>query len=69
MNIAFRISSSNYLLLNFVLIVNRNFFIHYFIFHCKRNEIPLSNTFLYLKQNILYWSEDDRLQSKHVATV
>jgi len=29
----------------------------------------LSNTFLYLKQNVLYWPEDDRLRSKHVATV
>ena len=30
--------------------------------------IPLSATLLYLK-NILYWPEDDRLQSKHVAAI
>ena len=35
------------------------FFIQYFIFHCKRNGIPLSNTFLYLKQNIIHWPDDD----------
>jgi len=68
-NIAFRRSSSNCLLLNFVLIVNRNLFLHYFIFHCKRNGIQLSTTFLYLKPNVLYWPDDDRLRSKHVATV
>jgi len=32
-------------------------------------DIPLSNIFLYLKQNVLYWPDDDRLRSKHVATV
>jgi len=58
------------LLLNFiVLIVNMNFFIHYFIFHCKRNVIPFSTNFLYLKKNVLHWPDDDRLRSKHVATV
>ena len=31
--------------------------------------IPLSVTFLYLKQNVLYWSDDDRLRSKLVVTV
>ena len=45
------------------------FFIYYFIFHCKPNEIPLDATFLYLKQNVIYWPDDDRLRSKHVATV
>ena len=44
-------------------------FIQNFIFHCKRNGIPLSTTFLYLKQNVLYWPDDDRLRSKHVAIV
>ena len=29
----------------------------------------MSNNFLYLKQNVLYWPDDDRLRSKHVATV
>jgi len=29
----------------------------------------LSTTFLYLKQNVLYWPDDDRLRSKRVATV
>jgi len=24
---------------------------------------------LYLKQNVLYWPDDDRLRSKHVATM
>jgi hypothetical protein len=43
--------------------------LYYFIFHCKRVGIPLSNTFLYLKQNVLYWPDDDRLRTKHVATV
>ena len=43
--------------------------VDYKIFHCKRDGIPLSNTFLYLKQNVLYWPVDDRLWSKHVATV
>jgi len=52
-----------------VLIANRIFLIYYFIFHYKRNGIPLSNTFLYLKQNVLYWPDDIRLRSKHVATV
>ena len=33
------------------------------------NGIPMSYTFLYLKQNVLYWPDDDRLRSKHVATV
>jgi len=28
-----------------------DFFIYCFIFHCKRNGIPLSDTFLYLKTN------------------
>jgi len=58
-----------YCLMLLVLIVNRNFFIHYFIFHCKRNGISLSTTLLYLKQNVLYWPDDDRLWSKHVAIV
>ena len=40
-----------------------------FLFHSKRNGIPLSNIFLYVKQNVLYWPDDDRLRSKHVATV
>ena len=40
---------------------------YYFILHCKRNGILLSNIFLYLKQNVLYWPDDDRLHSKHVA--
>jgi len=35
------------------------FLIHYFIFHCKRNGIQLSNTFLYLKQNVLSWPGDE----------
>ena len=35
----------------------------------KRNGIPLSNTFPYLKQNISYWPDDDRLRLKHVATL
>jgi len=39
---------------------------HYFNFYCKRNGIPMSATLLYHK-NVLYWPEDDRLQSKHVA--
>ena len=52
-----------------ILIVNRNLFIHYFIFHCKRNGIPLSTTLLYFKQNVFYWPDDDRLRSKHVAIV
>jgi len=30
---------------------------------------PIEYTFLYLKQNVLYWPDDDRLQSKHVAIV
>ena len=46
-----------------------NFFIQCFIFHCKRNGIPLTTTFLCLKQNVLYWPDDDRLRLKHVATV
>jgi len=25
--------------------------------------------FLYFKQNVLYWPDDDHLRSKHVATV
>jgi len=29
----------------------------------------LSTAFLYLKQNVLYWPDDDSLQSKHVAIV
>jgi len=49
--------------------INRDPFIHYFIFHCKRNCIPFSTIFLYLKLNVLYWPDDDRLQSKHVATM
>jgi len=48
---------------------NNQIFIYYCIFHCKRNGITLSNNFLYLKQNVLDWPDDDRLQSKHVATV
>jgi len=48
-----------------VLIMNRNFIIHYFKFCCKRNGIPLSATLLYLNN----WPEDDRLRSKHVATM
>jgi hypothetical protein len=31
------------------------------------NVITLSTTFLYIKQNVLYWPDDDLLQSKHVA--
>jgi len=42
---------------------------YYFILHCKRNGIPLSNTFLYLKQNVLYYPDYDSLRSKHVARV
>ena len=46
------------------------FFSSYIIltFTVKRNGIPLSATFLYLK-NVLYWPEDDRLRSKHVAVM
>jgi len=51
-----------------VLIINRNFIIHYFNSYCKRNGIPLTATLLYLK-NVLYWPEDDRLRSKHVAVM
>jgi len=29
----------------------------------------LSNTSVYLKQNVPYWPDDDRLWSKHLATV
>ena len=58
-----------YSLILIVLIVNRNFFIQHFIFHCKRNGIPLSTTFLYLKQNVLYWPDDNRLWPKHTAIV
>jgi len=58
-----------YCLILIVLIVNKDFFIYYFIFHCKQNGTPLSTTFLYLKQNVLYWPDDDHLRSKHVATV
>ena len=36
--------------------------------YCKRNGIPLSATLLY-RTNVLYWPEDDRLQSKHVAVM
>ena len=46
----------------------RCFIIHYFNFYCKRNGIPLSATLLYLKI-VLYWPEDNRLRSKHVATM
>ena len=42
---------------------------YFFIFHCKLNGIPLSNNFLYLKQNVLYSPDDDRSRSKHIATV
>ena len=56
-----------YRLILILLIVNRDFSIHYFIFHCKRSGIPLSTAFLYLKQNVLYWPDDDRVRSKHVA--
>ena len=38
----------------------------YFNSYCKLNWIPLSATLLYLK-SVLYWPEDDRLRSKHVA--
>jgi len=45
--------------------------INYTINDCvhKWNGIPLSNTYLYLKQNVLYWPDNDRLRPKHVATV
>ena len=33
---------------------------HYFIFHSKRNGIPLSTTYLYRKQNVIYGPDDDR---------
>jgi hypothetical protein len=49
-----------------VLNINRNCITHYFNSYCKWNGIPLSATLLYLK-NVLYWPEDDRLRSKHVA--
>jgi len=42
---------------------------HFVYVGMKRNGFPLSNTFLYLKQNFLYWPDDDRLRSKRVATV
>ena len=45
---------------------NMNLVIHYFNSYCKRNGMPLSATLLYLK-NVLFWPEDDRLRSKHVA--
>jgi len=41
---------------------------HYFNPYCKRNGIPSSVTLLYLK-NVVYWPEDDRLRSKHVAVM
>ena len=44
------------------------FIIHYCNSYCKRNGIQLSAPLLYLK-NVLYWPEDDRLQSKHVAAI
>jgi len=49
-----------------ILVINKNFIIHYFNSYCKRNGIPLSAYFIYLK-NVLYLPEDDRLRSKHVA--
>ena len=53
---------------NINIIIIRNFIIHYFNSYCKRNEIQLSATLLYLK-NVLYWPEDDSLRSKHVAVM
>ena len=51
-----------------VLVINKNFNTRYFNFYCKQNGISLSDNLLYL-QNVLYWPEDDRLRSKHVAVM
>jgi len=49
-----------------ILVTNKNFIICYFKFYCKRNGIPLSSHFI-VPYNVIYWPEDDRLRSKHVA--
>jgi len=48
------------------LVINKNFIIRHFNFYWKRNGIPLCAHFI-VPLNVLYFPEDDRLRSKHVA--
>ena len=66
-NISFRWAKKQCFLI--VVIVNRIFYTLFFIPLLKKLGSHWVLPFYTLKRNILYWSDDDCLRSKHVATV